>query len=84
MPNQHDFVPPATREKFRRKVDELGGVDAAAFKLGCSSSTVSGLISGERNPGMEIGRHIEHLFGIRMQEWVFEPKTETVRRIAQG
>lgn len=71
----------ATREKFRKKVDEVGGPAAAALSLGCTPSFVHMVISGVRRPGMVTARAIEALFGIPMQEWVEEPRVEVTRRV---
>ncbi len=61
-----------TRALLNKKVEAVGGIEAAAVALSVSSSTIEGIIAGRRGLGMYLGWRIECVFGIRMQAW-FEP-----------
>jgi hypothetical protein len=72
----------STRKRFAEAVKQHGGPIKAAGALGCSRSFVDMIIDGKRGPGMTISRAIEAIFGIKMQDWVPEPRVEKARRIA--
>lgn len=61
--------PSAARRKLSAAVHQAGGVTAAAHQLGVSPSTVSYLLDGKRNPGLELAFRIRELFGIRLEAW---------------
>lgn len=72
------------RKTLATAVEASGGVTAAAFQLGVSAATVSYVIDGHRNVGLELAYRIRELYGIPMEDWREEqPEVQTVKRFAK-
>jgi transcriptional regulator with XRE-family HTH domain len=76
--------PDQTRERFGEIVKAAGGASAVAARLGYSANMVSCVVAGTRKPGPEMMRAIKALYGIPMEDWVDEPRLETVSRIVRS
>ena len=73
----------AARKRFSAAVTAEGNNTEAAFKLGISPAMVSYIRNGEKDPGLETAFRIQEIYGIPMQDWVEDQKTETVKRFAR-
>lgn len=58
-----------TRARFAKKVEEMGGEEAAALVLGVSRSAVRSIGNGERNPRGVLLFKIQQSMEIPMADW---------------
>jgi hypothetical protein len=57
------------RDRFIRWVDKVGGVQAAAQRLGCTKSFVSHVVNGRRGLGLRYGLKYQELDGVPALAW---------------
>lgn len=71
-----------THKAFASAVEHAGGPKVAAVQLNISEAMVSYIISGDREPGLDVAYRIERLYGIPMKDWVDVTEPTTLQRFA--
>jgi transcriptional regulator with XRE-family HTH domain len=71
------MTPAQARTQFAKAV-KSDGEALVAVKLRCSSSYVSYIVNGKRNPGLRIACAIEESYGIPMSAWVERPASRKI------
>jgi len=71
------MTPVEARKAFSKAV-KTDGEALVAVKLKCSSSYVSYIVNGKRNPGLRIVCAIEEAYSIPMSSWVERPASRKI------
>ena len=62
------------RSRLRERIHEVGGFEAVAARLGCTSARLYQLVNDESGdePSLEMAARIDSELGIAMAEWKIE------------